>query len=226
MSGHAHSEKADLHRPHFRGMEPAGRKRPQTQTHPKAVKTFAAGSALFATGDDGAHCYRIISGRVEITSGATGDGDAEPLVCEAGEIVGEMSAIGGGAHTASAIALETVTCVAYTADEIARLLETDIDEATGYVRTLSRRIRRSSRRMMLDIIGQRGDRAGTGGVISLEPAISMVCSVEEILSVLENNPEEAMRFVRTLVANLRASACPVAPMNRPAAPPRHVRQAV
>ena len=113
--------------------------------------SFREGEVVFSEGDQSTHCYKIISGKVEITLNVAGvmrRGQTQTVAtCGAGELIGEMSLIDNGPRSASAVAIEPTICMAYTSDEIISLLENDPQEALGYVRTLIHRLRQSNRKM-------------------------------------------------------------------------------
>ncbi len=109
------------------------------------------GEVIFTQGDTGEHCYRIASGRVEISVDLPGllrRRRRETIAtCGPGEFIGEMSLIGGGPRSATAVAAEPTICTAYSAEEILDALQSDPDEALAYVRMLIQRLRQSTRTM-------------------------------------------------------------------------------
>lgn len=113
---------------------------------------FGEGERIFAEGDPSDCCYRVVSGRVEISlqmPGVMKRGRTKTIaVCGPGELVGEMSVIDAAPRSATAVAAETTVCQAFSAEEILHLLENDPEEALSYVRTLIRRIRNSNRRVL------------------------------------------------------------------------------
>jgi CRP-like cAMP-binding protein len=112
---------------------------------------FRKGETIFAEGDSSEHCYKIVSGKVEIfvaIRGVLKRGRTETIaICGAGDIIGEMSVIDGGVRSASAIATEPTVCMAFTAKEILDVLQNDPQEALSYVRMLINRLRRSNRKL-------------------------------------------------------------------------------
>jgi CRP-like cAMP-binding protein len=112
---------------------------------------FRKGETIFYEGEVGEHCYKIISGSVEIrmtVPGVLKRNQTETIAsCGAGEIIGEMSIIDKGPRSASAVAIEPTQCVAYSSEEILDVLQNDPQEALNYVRTLIRRVRRSNRKI-------------------------------------------------------------------------------
>ncbi|MFQ5565866.1 MAG: cyclic nucleotide-binding domain-containing protein [Paracoccaceae bacterium] len=112
---------------------------------------FNQGETIFFEGDVGEDCYKIVSGRVEIRLNIPGvmkrDQTKTIATCGAGEIIGEMSIIDKAPRSASAVAIEPTSCMAFSAEEILDVLENDPQEALSYVRTLIRRVRRSDRKI-------------------------------------------------------------------------------
>lgn len=112
---------------------------------------FRKGETIFYEGEPGEHCYKILSGSVEIRMNIPGlmkRNQTETIAtCGKGEIIGEMSIIDNSPRSASAVAIEPTRCLAYSSEEILGLLENDPQEAMSYVRTLIRRVRRSNRKI-------------------------------------------------------------------------------
>jgi CRP-like cAMP-binding protein len=112
---------------------------------------FREGETIFSEGDQGTHCYKILSGKVEIILNIPDllkPGQTETIAtCGAGEIIGEISVIDKGPRSASAVAIEPTLCKSYTSDEIISLLEDDPQEALAYIRTMMQRVRRSNRKV-------------------------------------------------------------------------------
>ncbi len=112
---------------------------------------FREGEVIFSEGDPGDHCYKIVSGKVEIILNVRGilkRGQKDTLgVLGPGEFFGDMSVMAGGPRSATAVAAEPTRCTAYSAEEILGVLESDPQEALGYVRMLIHRLRQSNRKM-------------------------------------------------------------------------------
>ena len=112
---------------------------------------FSKGEAIFTEGDMSTHCFKIVSGKVNINLNLPGlmkHGRSETIAtCGAGDIIGEMSVIDQGSRSATAVAVELTVCMSYTADEIINLLENDPKEAMAYVRKLIQRVRQSNRKI-------------------------------------------------------------------------------
>jgi signal-transduction protein with cAMP-binding, CBS, and nucleotidyltransferase domain len=98
---------------------------------------FRKDEVIFSEGDTGEHCYKILSGKVEIVvkvPGVMRRGQKEKIAtCGPGEFIGEMSLIVGGPRSATAVSAEPTVCRAYSADEILGLLQGDPQEALAYM---------------------------------------------------------------------------------------------
>ena len=110
---------------------------------------FPAGETIFSEGDPSDHCYKIVSGKVEISLDIPGtikrNRKKAVATCGPGEVIGEMSVIEKGPRSASAVALEFTVCLAYSEEEILGALQNDPNEAIAYIKTLIRRLRNSNR---------------------------------------------------------------------------------
>lgn len=112
---------------------------------------FGKDETIFSQGDPSEHCYKIISGSVEIRlkrAGVMNRSRFQPIAkCGPGEMIGEMSLIDRSSRSATAVAIEPTVCQAYTESEIMNLLQNYPEEALNYVRTLIRRVRSSNRKV-------------------------------------------------------------------------------
>lgn len=112
---------------------------------------FREGETIFSEGDPSEHCYKIVSGAVEIRLNVPGvmrRGRSETIArCGPGDLIGEMSLIDRTSRSATAVAVEPTLCAAYSAEEFVDLLESDPKEAMGYVRMLIRRVRGTNKRV-------------------------------------------------------------------------------
>ncbi len=112
---------------------------------------YRKGETIFIEGDPSTHCYKIISGKVDIILNIPGllrRGKTERIAtCSPGEIVGGMSLVDGGPRSASAVAVEPTVCTVNTSQEFIDLLQNDPDEALAYVRNLIQRVRQSNRKV-------------------------------------------------------------------------------
>ena len=115
---------------------------------------FNQGQVVFNQGDRSDLCYKIERGSVEIRIASyDSKGSMRSVIAQTlgrGEVFGEMGIIDDAPRSASAIAAKPTTCVAYTADEIMGMLETNPKEALAYIHTLIRRLRSSNIKILLD----------------------------------------------------------------------------
>ena len=77
-----------------------------------ARRSFPAGSSLFTEGDDPYDVLIVDSGTIKLVSTAASGAELVLDLLSEGEIVGELSAIDGGARSATAVALTDVDVVA------------------------------------------------------------------------------------------------------------------
>jgi len=112
---------------------------------------FAPGEVIFRQGDPSTHCYRVISGRVEIridVPGAMRRGRSTAIATSGrGDLIGDMSLIDNAPRSATAVALERTVCESYSAAAFLRMLEAEPDEASSYVRRLIHRVRDGNRKL-------------------------------------------------------------------------------
>ena len=108
--------------------------------------TFKQGERIFSKGQSSDFAFLILSGKVEIVleRGKVADVIAS---LEAGEVFGEMGLIDSGPRSASARAAADTVCLAVTADELLKMIETDPKEAVAFVKTLIRRLRAADARL-------------------------------------------------------------------------------
>ena len=71
-------------------------------------RRFRSGQVLFTEGDDGRDVVVVLDGSVKIVSAAPSGREVILEVVDAGELVGEMSAIDGQPRSATAVALTAV----------------------------------------------------------------------------------------------------------------------
>ena len=115
---------------------------------------FKQGQIIFSQGDPSDLCYKIESGAVEIRiTSYDGTGTMRTVVAQTlghGEVFGEMGIIDDSPRSASAIATKHTVCVAYTADQIIALLETNPKQALAYIHTLIRRLRSHNVKILIE----------------------------------------------------------------------------
>jgi CRP-like cAMP-binding protein len=112
-------------------------------------RRYRRGTALFFEGDRSDYVVVVLEGRVRVSI-AGGDGrDLVIAVRGPGDLLGEFAAIERGmARSASAHAIEPLVVQIITADEFETFLEKAPHAAVALLRTLTRRLRESSRAQM------------------------------------------------------------------------------
>jgi CRP/FNR family transcriptional regulator, cyclic AMP receptor protein len=105
------------------------------------IRRYARGAALFHERQPFDRALVLLSGRVKVCS-TTDDGREVVLaVRDAGELLGEMSAIDGEPRSATAVALEPVEVLAVPASSFLTFLERNPKVALLLMRSLVRRLR-------------------------------------------------------------------------------------
>jgi CRP-like cAMP-binding protein len=132
---------------------------------------FKQGRVIFGQGDRSDLCYKIERGSVAIRMASyDGTGNLQTFVAQTlgnGEVFGEMGIIDDAPRSASAVAVKNTTCVAYTADEIMDMLETNPKEAMAYIHTLIRRLRSSNVKILVEGDGKSPTRKELSGFSKL-----------------------------------------------------------
>ena len=115
---------------------------------------FKEGQIVFSQGDSSDRCYKVISGAVKISiSSYDSNGVLHNVIAQTmrhGDVFGEMGIIDDSPRSASAVATEDTICVAYTADEMMDLLESNPKEALAYIRTLIQRLRSNNIKILIE----------------------------------------------------------------------------
>ncbi len=110
-------------------------------------KHYAAGQLLFSRGDQGNRLFYIISGRVRL-SVVTEDGrELAFRQAAAGEIIGEVALLDGGARSADATALDALTVMTLDRPEALDLIASDPGMVTAVIAFLCRRVRDTSQQL-------------------------------------------------------------------------------
>src|SRR4051795_1737942 len=111
-------------------------------------RSYASGQVLFSEGDEGRDVVVLLSGSVKIVSTAPSGREVILEVFDAGELVGELSAIDGQPRSATAVALTPVDILVIQTPEFLSFLEEHGSAATGLLRTVVARLRHSSQRQL------------------------------------------------------------------------------
>jgi CRP/FNR family transcriptional regulator len=167
------------------------------------IKRHPRRAVLFRRGDSPASLHFVLSGRVRVArrveSGAT-----VLHVEEAGGVLGEIPAFGGGPYPATATASEAVRCAVLTADAIERLLA----EEPEFARFALRRVERRAK-VLLARLDELSDYTVTarvaghlGALAERSPSgvISLGMSQASLAEQLGTAREVLVRSLRTLCA--------------------------
>jgi CRP/FNR family cyclic AMP-dependent transcriptional regulator len=111
-------------------------------------RRFRSGQVLFTEGDDGRDVVVVLDGSVKIVSAAPSGREVILEVVDAGELVGEMSAIDGQPRSATAVALTAVDVSVVATPQFLSFLEQHGSAATALLRLVVARLRHSSQRQL------------------------------------------------------------------------------
>jgi CRP-like cAMP-binding protein len=112
------------------------------------ARRYPRGSLLFAEGDEAHEVLLVRSGAVKIVVTSAPGREVVLDVLEAGQLLGELSAIDGGVRSAGALALTAVEVVAVAQDTFRGLLDTHPSLARGLLLLLATRLRGAARRQL------------------------------------------------------------------------------
>jgi CRP-like cAMP-binding protein len=112
------------------------------------MRRYPRGSLLFAEGDEAHEVLLVRSGAVKIVVTSASGREVVLDVLEAGQLLGELSAIDGGVRSAGALALTAVEVVAVAQDTFRGLLDTHPSLARGLLLLLATRLRGAARRQL------------------------------------------------------------------------------
>jgi CRP-like cAMP-binding protein len=104
--------------------------------------SLSDGSSLLFEGDDSGRVIVILSGRVRVFSTAANGREVLVTVASPGEILGEMSALDGVPHSASATTVGDTEVVLIPGDAFRALMASNAALATGVALRLTRELRR------------------------------------------------------------------------------------
>lgn len=109
---------------------------------------FRSGQVLFTEGDEGRDVVLVLEGSVKIVSAAPSGREVILEVIDAGQLVGEMSAIDGQLRSATAVALTAVDVSVIPTPQFLAFLEQHGSAATALLRLVVARLRHSSQRQL------------------------------------------------------------------------------
>lgn len=104
-------------------------------------RAVAEGEKLFNIGEPGDTLYIVTSGRVELFVKDTTGIKITLMICQAGDVFGELSLFDGGARTASAFALEDSEVLSLDRGDLLEFVRRTPDAAIDMLAMMSQRIR-------------------------------------------------------------------------------------
>jgi CRP/FNR family cyclic AMP-dependent transcriptional regulator len=112
----------------------------------EVTRRWPPGSILFHEGDRADRVFVVRAGRVKLVVTEANGTETVLAVRSPGDLVGEQAAVDGRPRSASAIALDEVTCSVVPAERFHSVLEQDPAAAMALVRLLSERLREAEHR--------------------------------------------------------------------------------
>ncbi|CAN0589770.1 unnamed protein product, partial [Ectocarpus sp. 12 AP-2014] len=106
--------------------------------------SFAARQHIFSAGDPGASVILIESGRVEISNTSLMGRKSVIAYMGAGEVLGEIAALDGGARSADAVAANAVTGLALSRENVLGYISERPELAQAVIVELCRKVRNAS----------------------------------------------------------------------------------
>jgi CRP/FNR family cyclic AMP-dependent transcriptional regulator len=172
-------------------------------------RRFRSGQGLFTEGDEGRDVVVLLDGSVKIVSAAPSGREVILEVVDAGELVGEMSAIDGQPRSATAVALTSVEVSVVPTPQFLSFLEQHGSAATALLRLVVARLRHSSQRQLefgtSDALGRLCgcmlrmlDRYG--GTDDLGTHVTMPLAQHEIAAMTGLSREAVVKGLRSLRA--------------------------
>jgi CRP-like cAMP-binding protein len=173
-------------------------------------RSIARGESIFHVGAAGDDVVVILSGRVKLIAYGVDGREVRLAIRGAGELIGEMAALGGTRRTASAIAVDDVEVGQLSAADLRGFLADSPDAALVLIRMLVRRLAEADRdridlstqdsvgrvaKRLLELSADHGERVGRG--IKIELSLSQ----DELASwtgATRETVSRALRMMRTL----------------------------
>lgn len=171
------------------------------------VRRYAAGAALFHTGDPSDWVALVRSGRIKIVEQTRDAREVLLAVRGPGQLIGELSAIDGEPRSASAVAMDDVEVLLVDADGFHAYLKSHPSAAVALLRMLTVRLRDADRKRVEysshDVLGRVALRllelseeygvADDAGV-----RITLPLSQDELASYTASSREAVAKALRTL----------------------------
>lgn len=118
------------------------------------VRDYAAGQTLFREGTTSEETYVIVAGHVALDMHVAHRGAARLVTLGPGDLVGWSGVVGDNRMTASAVALEATRVVAFPAQRITELCESDHEFGYAWMRATAAALARrlvATRLQLLDL---------------------------------------------------------------------------
>lgn len=115
-----------------------------------ARRRLDAGELLFSQGDEGAECFVILDGSLEVLTYING-AEHRLEIYRAGQLIGEMALLDRSPRSATVRALEPSTLLVLTENEFVRLLGSSPTMALAMLRNSTSRVRNTNQRMIGDL---------------------------------------------------------------------------
>jgi CRP/FNR family cyclic AMP-dependent transcriptional regulator len=150
-------------------------------------RTVARNEPILRAGAAGDEVVLVLSGRVKLVAFGAARREVVLAIRGAGELLGEMAAIGGQRRTASAIAVDEVEAGFMHGDELQAFLREHPDTALVLIRMLVRRLTEADRdrvdlatrdsvgrvaKRLLDLAAEHGTPSGAGAGTRIELSLS------------------------------------------------------
>jgi CRP/FNR family transcriptional regulator, cyclic AMP receptor protein len=110
-------------------------------------RRFYAGQLLFARGDTGDRLYYVVSGRLRLSVVTEEGRELAFRQATAGDVIGEIALLDGGARTADATALDAVMTMSLDRTEALDLVKSDPGFGNTVIAFLCRRLRDTSQQL-------------------------------------------------------------------------------
>jgi len=168
----------------------------------KFGRSFKAGDHVFFEGEEGRELFLVHSGEVRIYK-TIGDRELTLGVMRKDDFFGEVAALLGEERTASAVAVEDTTVIAFPTDILEKIILNQTEVAVRLLKLMSRRLKAADDLIsilaqnnpqarvvlgLIKLIGEEGEETKDGIVVKLDPdvlASQVEVSGEDLKEVLK-----------------------------------------
>lgn len=173
-----------------------------------AVRRFRKGGTLFHDGDRAEAVVVLLSGRVKVSYHDDQGAETILAISGPGDVLGEISMSDGGPRTASGVALDNVEALSIPAESFRKFLGDHPDAALALVRTVTDRLRDSTKKLveftrhdtlgrvavrLVELADRYGEDDGEGGV-----RIGLPISQEELAGLTASSRESVVKALKVL----------------------------